>query len=77
MQRYYRDHHISTTAELDPESDLFRSVIVIRSVLAADDFGRIVRPRGSWIFKTEGAAELYGLLVAREFIDQRISSVNR
>jgi hypothetical protein len=69
MQRYYKDHYIKTIAELDADTRLFRAVIVITNVLATSELGTTLRyPPKGWVV-TEGAAELYGLFFAKDWID--------
>jgi hypothetical protein len=75
MQRYYNDHYITARAELDSETGLFRAVIMIKPVIADDFIGRILRHPDKGIFVSEGAAELYGVLVAQEWVDKLTSRV--
>jgi hypothetical protein len=76
MECYYRDHHISAKAELDLESDRFRAVIVIKSIIVEDHFGRRLRHPEKGIFLSDGAAELYGMVLPRNWIDRITSEID-
>lgn len=77
MERYYKDHHISARAELDPANDLYRAAVIIKTVLVADDFGRRLRHPDKGTFSNDSAAELHGLLLAKDWIDQITSKIGR
>jgi hypothetical protein len=75
MEQYYRNHHISARAELDRESNLYRTVVVIKPVIYGDLLATRFRSPENGIFRTDGAAELYGMVLARDWIG-RITAGN-
>ena len=68
MEQYYRNHHISARAELDRRSNLYRTVVVIKPVLFGSLSATRFRSPEAGIFRTDGAAELYGIVLARDWI---------
>ena len=70
MEQYYRNHHISARAELDHNSNLYRTVVVIKPVVFGSLLTTRFRSPEVGIFQTDGAAELYGVVLARDWISR-------
>jgi hypothetical protein len=68
VEQYYRNHHISARAELDRKSNLYRTVVVIKPVFFSGLLATEFRSPEAGIFQTDGAAELYGIVLARDWI---------
>jgi hypothetical protein len=74
MELHYKSHYITATADRDPDNNLFRAEISIKSVVGGAYTVSRHRYPPEGTFASEGEAELRALEWAQKWVDADSSS---